>query len=243
MNEVLYTPNGTRTPSNRFYGEIDAAESKQAELGLKWQPTPATKIDASIFQAKTDRDIVPYYLSTSSSAWQNAKTDRRGAELALQHQAGKQWRIRSALTYVEATYEEEIKTVRATTTSLVNVAQGNTMPGVPKTRLFLEAAWRSAGWQDMESSFTEIGLEVVGAGSMWANSANTASVSGYAVINLRVSRQWRFDHHRLGMLARVDNLGDKDYVGSVVADQAFLRFYEPGAPRNWLLGLQYAYLM
>jgi iron complex outermembrane recepter protein len=243
MNEVLYTPNGTRTPSNRFYGEIDAAKSKQAELGLKWRPAISTKLDASVFQAKTDRDIVPYYLSTSSSAWQNAKTARRGAEVSVEHLAAKTVRLRAALTYVDARYDEEIQTVRATTTSLVNVAKGNTMPGVPKTRYFFEAAWRSAGWQTTGKSFTEVAMEWIGAGSMWANSANTASVAGYGVANLRIGQHWQHGDHRIQFSARVDNLGDKEYVGSVVSDQAFLRFYEPGAPRNWLVGLSYAYLM
>lgn len=242
MNEVLYTPNGTRTPSNRFYGEIDAAKSKQAELGLKWRAA-STKLDASVFQAKTDRDIVPYYLSTSSSAWQNAKTERRGAEVSAEHLASKTLRLRAALTYVQARYDEEIQTVRATTTSLVDVAKGNTMPGVPKTRYFFEAAWRSAGWPATGKSFTEVAMEWIGAGSMWANSANTASVAGYGVTNLRIGQQWQHGDHRIQLSARVDNLGDKEYVGSVVSDQAFLRFYEPGAPRNWLVGLSYAYLM
>ncbi len=243
MNEVLYTPNGTRTPSNRFYGGIDAAKSKQAELGLKWRPAASTKLDASVFQAKTDRDIVPYYLSTSSSAWQNAKTQRRGAEVSAEHLAAKTVRLRAALTYVDARYDEEIQTVRATTTSLVNVAKGNTMPGVPKARYFLEASWRSAGWQTTGKSFTEVAMEWIGAGSMWANSANTSSVAGYGVTNLRIGQQWQQGDHRIQLSARVDNLGDKAYVGSVVSDQAFLRFYEPGAPRNWLVGLSYAYLM
>jgi iron complex outermembrane receptor protein len=78
---------------------------------------------------------------------------------------------------------------------------------------------------------------------MWANSANTASVAGYGVTNLRIGQQWQQGSHRIQFSARVENLGDKEYVGSVVSDQAFLRFYEPGAPRNWLIGLTYAHLM
>jgi len=38
--------------------------------------------------------------------------------------------------------------------------------------------------------------------------------------------------------ARVDNLTDKRYVGSVIVNQAASRFYEPAPGRNWTLGLR-----
>jgi outer membrane receptor for monomeric catechols len=41
----------------------------------------------------------------------------------------------------------------------------------------------------------------------------------------------------------VDNFTDKKYVSSVVGDQVIERYYEPGAPRNWLLGVKYTIQM
>jgi len=38
--------------------------------------------------------------------------------------------------------------------------------------------------------------------------------------------------------ARVDNLTDKRYVGSVIVNQAASQFYEPAPGRNWTLGLR-----
>ena len=39
----------------------------------------------------------------------------------------------------------------------------------------------------------------------------------------------------LDLLARLDNATDKAHVGSVIVNDANGRFYEPGAPRSWLL--------
>ena len=41
------------------------------------------------------------------------------------------------------------------------------------------------------------------------------------------------------MQLAVENIADKLYAGSVVVDQAFENYYEPGAPRQYLLGIQY----
>ncbi|MDP3827999.1 MAG: TonB-dependent receptor, partial [Polaromonas sp.] len=38
--------------------------------------------------------------------------------------------------------------------------------------------------------------------------------------------------------ARIDNLTDKRYVGSVIVNQAVSQFYEPAPGRNWTLGLR-----
>lgn len=38
--------------------------------------------------------------------------------------------------------------------------------------------------------------------------------------------------------ARIDNLTDKRYVGSVIVNQAASQFYEPAPGRTWSLGLR-----
>ena len=40
---------------------------------------------------------------------------------------------------------------------------------------------------------------------------------------------------RLQTLARVDNLANRDHVGSVIVNDGNRRFFEPGAPRSLLL--------
>ena len=38
--------------------------------------------------------------------------------------------------------------------------------------------------------------------------------------------------------ARIDNVTDQRYVGSVIVNQAALQFYEPAPGINWTLGLR-----
>ncbi|MEY3047797.1 MAG: hypothetical protein RL424_1119, partial [Pseudomonadota bacterium] len=86
-------------------------------------------------------------------------------------------------------------------------------------------------------------LEFVSLGVMDVNSDNSQATDRANVWNLRLgSRYLALGGEVLVQLA-VENIADKLYAGSVIVDQAFERYYEPGAPRQYLLGLQYKRMM
>jgi iron complex outermembrane receptor protein len=232
---VLYTPNGTRTPLNQFTGAISAAQSDQLEVGLKWRPQKTTRLDASIFRAKTRDDIAPLFLSPSSSTWQNIDSLRQGFEINGSTQLHPQWVVRGAASWISAKVDKDFSVIQSG--SLAQVANGNTMPGVPEHRGFMELAWRSKHLGNQANRVgTEAAIELHAIGPMMANSTNTARVDGAELAHLRVTHQFRVGAAAIKLFGRLENLTNERYVGSVVADQAFLRFYEPGAPRNWLVG-------
>lgn len=235
LNEVLYTPNGTRTPLNKFTGTIAAAQSDQLELGMKWRPQSSTRVDASLFRAKTRDDIAPLFLSPSSSTWQNIDSLRQGFEINGITQLHPQWVVRGAASWISAKVDKNFSVIQSG--SLAPVASGNVMPGVPEHRGFLELAWHSKQWRSQKDRLgTEAAIELHAIGPMMANSTNTARVNGTELAHLRVTHQFKMGEATVKLFGRLENLTDEKYVGSVVADQAFLRFYEPGAPRNWLVG-------
>jgi iron complex outermembrane recepter protein len=51
-----------------------------------------------------------------------------------------------------------------------------------------------------------------------------------------VAGQWRFT-----TTARVDNLTNKKYAGSVIVNEGNGRFFEPAAGRTWLLSASGSY--
>ncbi len=57
-------------------------------------------------------------------------------------------------------------------------------------------------------------------------------------MNAKVSHAWAVGAGRLTAYARVDNLTDERYVGSIIVNQASAQFYEPAPGRNWTLGLR-----
>ena len=49
---------------------------------------------------------------------------------------------------------------------------------------------------------------------------------------------WKNADWKINTFARVDNLLDKDYVGSVIVNDGNKRFFEPADGRNWSAGLK-----
>ena len=76
-------------------------------------------------------------------------------------------------------------------------------------------------------------------GLQWAQAV--PRVKEGSIHNLRVGFEQKFGAWRLRQQLRVDNLGDKAYVGSVIANDTNGRFFEPAPGRQWGLGLTASY--
>lgn len=238
LNEVIYTPDGSSLSSNRFYGGISAARSLQVEAGVKWRSANTAKLDLTVFHAKTKNDIVPYFLSTSGSTWQNADTERLGLELSGLKVLPLNFAVRGAYTLMSAKYDQ------ATSVSAGTVNSGNKLPGIPEGQFYADIAWRSATWlSSPKVTYTELGFDYRSIGKMYANSMNTQATESYRLLGARVSHNIKNGPHTLSFFGRVDNLTDKVYAGSVVVDQQYASYYEPGMPRNWILGVKYSLAM
>lgn len=235
LNEILYTTAGNAS-INKFNGQLSPARSRQLELGLKWQPSRATSVDLSIFHAATQNDLAPDYLSSSGSTWQNADTKRWGYELSLYQLVTSHWALRSAYTQIQA------KRVESGSGSVSQIESGKAMPGIPQSRFFADLAWRSTGWVSPAGTgprYFEFGAELTAVGRQYVNSDNSAKTSAYEIVSLRAAHHLRQGPHQVSLFIRLDNAFDRPYVGSVVVDRADGRYYEPGAPRHWLLGIKY----
>ena len=66
---------------------------------------------------------------------------------------------------------------------------------------------------------------------------------GHAVVNARIQAMQEAGRWRVKQFARLNNMTDRQYVGSVIVGDANGRFYEAAPGRNWMLGFsaQYAF--
>jgi iron complex outermembrane receptor protein len=119
----------------------------------------------------------------------------------------------------------------------VKVDSGNKLPGIPQSFVFSELAWTSEAAGAASRNGLRLGVEMVQAGRLYANDTNTESADGHTVFNLSASQRWNLGKGALTAYARLNNMGDEHYVGSVIVNQSSLQFYEPGLPQNWTLGL------
>ena len=118
----------------------------------------------------------------------------------------------------------------------ITVPAGNAIPGVPRTTLFGDLAWTPV-------ACITAAVEGVYRSKVYVEDSNTATpASSYALANVRVTAEQRSCHWRFSEFARVDNLFDRQYIGSVIVGDGNSRYYEPSPGRNGMVGVNLRYL-
>ncbi len=233
LSEVAYRDGSTPgTTLAQFNPALNASTSQHYELGAKWAPSPRSRLDFTLYQINSVDEVVVSASSDGRTSFKNApSTSRTGVELSGSTLLSPRIRATLAASWIDATFSQAYN----------NVAAGNKLPGIPQRFVFSELLWSSqtlVAVKTRTSLGTRAGLELTSAGRMFANDVNTAPVDGYTTLNAKLSQGWAVGSALLTAYGRIDNLTDKRYVGSVIVNQAFSRFYEPAPGRNWTLGLR-----
>lgn len=235
LNELAYRPSGG---SGLNLG-LQAATSRQWELGIKSLVAPGWRLNAAYFDAETANEIVVQTNAGGRTTFQNAgRTQRRGLELSLHGALSSSVQLSLTATSLEAVYADGFKTCTAAPCSTPNVTvnPGNRIPGIPRTSLYAELSWRKPQWSGFEAA-----LEWRHVSRVYVDDRNTDSAPAYSVANLRLAWAQPMGAWVLKEFLRIDNLTDRRYAGSVIVNEANARFFEPAPGRNWLLGVSASY--
>jgi iron complex outermembrane receptor protein len=193
-----------------------------------------------VFQIDSSDELVVASSESGSATYKNAPGTRRtGWELAGNTLLSPQWRATLAASSIDAQFSQAFTSVVGSKT--VSIAAGNKLPGIPQHFLFSELLWSSQAMtanKGQNRLGSQAGIELTKAGRLYANDTNIDSSEGYTTWNLKASHGWAIGAGNLTAYARIDNLTDKQYVGSVIVNQASSQFYEPAPGRNWTLGLR-----
>ncbi len=240
LGELAYRADGAGGFSTALKGQT----SQQFELGSKWRSGPV-EADLALFSVATDNEIGVLSNSGGRSVFQNVgRTQRRGAELSAAWRLSPSLRLQAAASWLDATYRDAFLTCTATpcVKPIVAVAAGNGISGTQKSSGWAEAAWRPGTLLggDMARYAGELAVEWRGVARTLANDTNTAAAAGYALANLRWSASLPLGPtDSIEALARIDNLFDRVYAGSVIVNDGNQRFFEPGSPRAGLVSLRW----
>lgn len=229
LNELSYRPDG----QGGLNFALQPATNDSIEVGAKARIAGGL-LTAAVFETRTQDEIVTATNVGGRATFQNAgRTRREGFELAWQHETENHWRTQVAYTYLDARYSDPFcSTLPCTATSFV--PGGNRIPGIAPQALFASFGWVPPdGWR--------VGAELRALGSIEANDRNTASAPGYGVVALFTGYVKHWDRWDFNVFARVDNLFDKQYVGSVIVNEGNARYFEPAPGRNWTIGMSGAY--
>lgn len=228
LNELAYRADG----SAGFNTALKAQSSEQLEWGARWRGE-TLRLEGALFRADTEDELVVQTNQGGRSTFGNAGRSRRqGLELSADWQPLPQWRARAAYTWLDATYRDAFRICAATPCAAptVLVPAGNRLPGTAEHAGYAELAW-------LPRELTALALEWRGLSQLTADDRNTEAAGGYGVFALRAEQGWTRGAQTLRLRARLDNLLDRAYAGSVIVNEGNRRYFETAPPRSLWLGL------
>jgi iron complex outermembrane receptor protein len=239
--------------------DLKPAKSRQYEAGIKALIGSNTLVNASVFKIDTDDEIVVQQQAAGRTVYQNAKSsERKGFELSVDSKFDNGLGAYLAYSYLDAEFSSDFTACRPfrgnQTACNINaiatlptapgpgnsggelIKSGSNIPGTYKQTLYGEVSWKyapigfSTALEARMNSKTDVAFK-----------SEYGHASGYTVAAWRGGftqdlSQWKFSE-----FVRIDNLFDKDYVGSVRVADLNSSYYEPAPGRTWLLGLNATY--
>lgn len=227
MNELFYSGSG-----GTFNFNLNPAHSTHLEVGAKSLLGKDTSLNVALFQVRTEDELVVDTSSGGRTSYKNASnTLRQGMELSLATAWQHGFSGRLAVSGLYAIYDE------AFTAGTTTIPAGNRLPGVASANLYGELAWKNV------PTGLSTALEAVSSGKVYVEDSNTQRPApGYTIFNARIGAERQYGPWRVKAFGRINNLLDRNYIGSVIVGDGNGRYYEPAPGRNWLVGTSVQYV-
>jgi iron complex outermembrane receptor protein len=229
LDELAYRSTNGSLPGLNF--ALKAARSDNYELGLK-AGTTSMRGTLAGFYIHTDDELAIQSDAAGRSVYQNIpSTQRRGVEAELQSDWGHGLSSQLAYTYIQALTLQSYTTCIVVPCVPVEVGAGHRIPAVPADSLYAGLTWRRAPHDFW------VTLEAIGRAQLYANDLDIQAASGYWLANLQAGLEQQRPEWDFTESLRLDNIGNRSYVGSVIVNETNMRYFEPEPGRTVYLML------
>ncbi len=226
-NSYIRYANGFRIPqASRLYSlntrnidfTLDPETTNTLEIGYKFEDRTMA-LDLAIYRMEINDSIVQRENAAGDRYYVNGgETRHEGVELTLSKHINTQFTTRIAYSESRHHYVNDA------------VYGNNDQADAPKNTANLRLIYRPSALPGLVSM-----LEFEHIGKYWLDDNNTRSYAGYTLSNFKALYH---ASKRLTLNIKVNNIADKIY-----AENASYRYgkekYTPGAPRQFLVGLEY----
>jgi iron complex outermembrane receptor protein len=226
--------------------DLKPAKSRQYEIGAKWMLGANTLLNAALYRINTDDEIVVLQQAGGRTVYQNVdSSERKGFELSIDSRFANGVSAYLGYSYLDAEFTSDFTSCKPFSltgatfcnpavdpTHVEAIASGGDIPGTYKHTLFGEVAWKH-----QPSGFSTALEARAFSKSYVAFKSEYGRADGYTTVAWRGGftqnkGQWKFSE-----FVRVENLFDKEYVGSIRVGDLNGSYYEPAPGRTWLLGV------
>jgi iron complex outermembrane receptor protein len=229
FNEISYRGDGL---GGLNFG-LRPATNISTEIGAKARFAGGL-LTAALFQTRTEDEIVSAGSTDGRAIFQNAGgTRRNGLELGWDGELARHWHVQLAYTLLDAKYRDSFCSP-ACNAANPPIPAGNRIPGIPRHMAFAALGWAPMqGWR--------AGVEARYLGKIPVNDSNAEVAPGYFAAAAHAGYLLQLGRWTLDSFARIDNLFDRRYAGSVIVNEGNGRYFEPAPGRNWSAGISAAY--
>jgi iron complex outermembrane receptor protein len=232
FNELGYRADGG--PGLAF--NLVPARSRNGELGIKLRPADGIEASVAVFRADTRNELAVATSSAGRTTYQNIGAARRqGAEASLAWRFSTRWKLQFAWTRLDATFRSAFLTCGVNpicTTPTLPVAAGTRIPGIPGSDVHVALRWGGdTGWRaSLRGDYVS---------SVSVNDLGSDAAPAYFVAAADVGYGFSVRSGQLRTFARIDNLFNRAYAGSVIVNDANGRYFESAPDRTLMLGVQW----
>ena len=207
------------------------SKSKNYEIGLKAFVTSNTKVNVALFKVDTKNEIIVVDNKLSQNQYDSsANTERKGIEFSLDSRLHYNFNFYQTYTYLDSEFKNSF-----TNTVGGFVAAGNRLSGVYKNTAYSELSWKYPAF-NFSSAIENIYYSDVNG---YDSNAGDRKAEAFSIVNLRASLKQSYNNWSFSEFVRADNIFDEKYVGNVRVNNSAT--FEPGAPRNYTVGITSSY--
>jgi iron complex outermembrane recepter protein len=222
--ELANRPDG----AGGFNPGLQPQRGTTVEGGVRTRLSELLSLEATAHRTALRDELVPFEVQgvPGRTFYSNAgRSLHRGFEVAAAAATPAGLSGRAAYSYLDATY---VSYARGSA-----VFDGNRIPGMAPHSFDAHARWSPGAW------FMELRGHYRSA--VAADDANTAEAPPHFLLDLRTgARGVRVAGIDLAPLAGISNVLNRDHVAAVAVNAFGGRFFEPGPPRSYHLGLRAA---
>ncbi|MBS1516830.1 MAG: TonB-dependent receptor [Bacteroidetes bacterium] len=244
-----YTSNGGSTTLNP---DLNPQRSKNYELGIKGNIKTKSEFPERVFfevtfyNTRIEEEIVPFVINDQTYFRNAANTNRTGVECGLKLEMFEGLELTTNYSYSDFYYKNYIAVKYSSGGDTVSADySGNTVPAIPKSIFNFILNYQF----ELDKKFTGIlGWDMDYVTGMFVDDANSESVPDYFYGNVMAGASYNFRNFNVLITGGVKNIFDRKYVGFININAnpelppAERRYYEPGEPRSYYLGLNIGYI-
>ena len=223
LTEVTFSTTGGNGPNL----SLKSSNSTNLEVGSKAMLSDFSRANIAIFQINTENEIVVDSTANSRTVYRNAgDTSRKGLELSAEAILPNNFGIYGAYTYLDAKFGS----------GNASTIIGKAIPGTYRSQIYLEASWK---YQPLNF---QTALEARYNSKVYIDDTNSDIAPDYTIYSIRGSFLQKHGNWKFTEYARIDNIFDQSYIGSIRVNDTNSRFYEPAPGRNWIMGVKANYM-